>query len=277
MTAAGSASVPLVVTGAAGRIGRFLRAHWGAAVPGFATQWWSRATGPDLAGEGPMPLPQGAVILHLAAATRGDEVALAANPRMAAALGAASRAAGARHVLFASTAAVYAPGPAALSETAPSPGANAYGRSKLAAEVALRAALAGSATGLTCLRIGNVAGADALLGGTRGADEIVLDPVGQGGPRRTYIAPDVLAAVLLHLCRQAATGVDLPDVLNIGQAPALDMADLLAATGRAWRFGPPRDGAVPVVELDLALLRQMADLPPATAVAMVRAAGQIVP
>ena len=85
-----------------------------------------------------------------------------------------------------------------LDETMPADPVSEYGRAKRDAEQALAKGLAGSGVGLTCLRIGNIAGADALLGGqaASGAAQVVLDPVaGQPmGPERSYIGPLTLGA-----------------------------------------------------------------------------------
>ncbi len=185
----------------------------------------------------PVPdLPRGAVILHLAGVTRGDETALRQNLAMIPALARAAQAASARSILFASTAGVYAPGPdPAGEEDAPAP-PGAYGRAKLLAEQALRDR---AHCPVHVLRIGNVAGADALLGPRPAQSPIVLDPVPgrDGGPLRSWIGPRDLAAALAALCR-----ADLPPVLNLAQDPPLAMADLLDASHLPWTYGPPRAG-----------------------------------
>lgn len=166
----------------------------------------------------------------------------------------ACRAASVRKLLFVSTAAVYRPGPTpAREDDAPAP-LNAYGRSKAAAEAVL---MAQADCPVTILRLGNIAGADALLG-PRGAGEIVLDPVpGQiGGPLRSWIGPKSLAQVLAALCR-----AELPNILNIACDPPLPMADLLTASGLPWRFGPPNPAVVPVATLATTRLAELVDLP----------------
>ncbi|MGL6211589.1 MAG: NAD-dependent epimerase/dehydratase family protein, partial [Paracoccaceae bacterium] len=181
----------------------------------------------------------------------------------------AARAARAAHVVMASTAAVYAPGPGELAETDPLAPANPYGAAKLAAEQAAARELEGSATGLTILRIGNVAGADALLGGVGPA---VLDPVAgqEGGPHRSYIGPQVLGRVLGDLIGHLARGQVLPQVLNVAQPGVVAMGDLLTAAGRDWQFGPPKAEVVPRVVLSTERLDSLVTVPKATASGIVK-------
>jgi len=253
----------LLVTGADGRLGRLLRLIWG---DGAGVIWTARRASPGVVGwcigqDTPPALPPGVVVLHLAATLRGDADALARNASDTAALCQAAGAAGVAHVFLASTAAVYRPGPLDIPETAPPDPANPYGAAKHAAEQAARATLRGP--GLTVLRIGNVAGADALLGAGGPA---VLDPVaGQpAGPLRSYIGPMVLAGVLAALVRQVQLGLVLPQVLNVAQPGVVAMGDLLTAAGRDWRFGPPREATVARVGLATDRLSALLPLPPAT-------------
>jgi nucleoside-diphosphate-sugar epimerase len=245
----------LLVTGAGGRLGRLLREVWSRELPPGISPLWSprRAGRPgDLIWDFDAPppdLPPGAVILHLAGVTSGTVDQLGQNILMAERLGRAARVAGAMRVLCASTVAVYRPGPLPLTEATPPDPQSPYGASKWAAEQALAAELAGSGVGLTCLRIANVAGADALLGGAAGSGHaVVLDPVpGQGfGPERSYIGPQSLARCLADLAERG----DLPAVLNLAQPGVVAMGRLLTAAGLDWRFGPPRAGVVPRVVVD---------------------------
>lgn len=259
----------LIVTGAAGRIGRALHVQWGAGLEGAQILWSARKAGQaiDLVwdiGESPAPsLPKGAVFLHLAGETRGDAVALAENRRSAAALCAAALESGARHVFLMSSAAVYRPQASPIEESQTPDPVSDYGCAKLDAEQAMRHH--GPGFGLTVLRLGNLAGADALLSSAR-KGPVVLDPIpGQtGGPERSYIGPRVLAAALSSVIMAALQGETLPDVLNLAQEPALPLADLLTAFGALWHFGPPRPAAIPRVALSVARLKSRLDLPKAT-------------
>ncbi|MFZ1470956.1 MAG: NAD(P)-dependent oxidoreductase [Paracoccaceae bacterium] len=249
------------MTGAGGKLGRLLRAAWvERPVAGLRPIWAGRGEGHDIQWDmlsGSVPeLPPSATVLHLAGVVRGSEGQLAENSAMLPALVQASRAV--RRVLFVSTAAVYRPGPLADEGDAPAP-PNPYGRAKLLAEEALRAQ---GLCPVTVLRLGNVAGADALLG-PRGADQIVLDPVPgrAGGPVRSWIGPKTLAHVLGALTMAA----DLPDVVNVACTPPLPMADLLEAAGLPWRYGPETPAVTAEASLSIRRLASLVALPQADA------------
>lgn len=267
----------LVLTGATGRVGRLLNGAWRARpIPGLCVIRLSRGGGGGVSrwdiGAGPAPeWPAGAVVVHLAGATGGDERALSQNVAMVAPLVAACRQNRVAALLFASTAAVYAPSAGgAREEDTPAP-AGAYGRSKLKAERALADGLAASGIRLLCLRIGNVVGADALIGGAAAGGQVILDPVpGQAeGPIRSWVGPVTLAGIIARLARHAATGGPLPDILNVANDPPLGMAGLLEAARIPWGWGPPDARAVPAAVLSLARLRLLCDLPPVTAADLV--------
>jgi nucleoside-diphosphate-sugar epimerase len=233
-----------------------LRAAWAAQPPrGIALHWTSRERGAEiqwdiLGGQAPA-LPEGAVILHLAGVTSGSEDALRQNSAMIPPLVAAARAAAARTILFASTAAVYGRRDApAHEEDTPMPLAP-YGASKLAAEAAL---LAQDTLPATILRLGNVVGADALLGAQNAGREVILDPVAgrDGGPIRSWIGPAQLADILGQMVHAT-----LPKVLNVAADPPLPMAALLEAAKRRWRYGPPRSGVLDYAVLDTTRLKSL--------------------
>jgi nucleoside-diphosphate-sugar epimerase len=250
----------LLVTGGTGRLGRLLRAVWADRAEGAA---WPGRPGSDGAWPG-LDAPPGAVILHLAGATGGSAAELRANADLARAVARAARRIGAARVILASTVAVYRPGPDLLDEDSPPDPPSDYGRSKLAAERALAAGLSGSGIAVCRLRIANVAGADALLGGAlaRPGGPVTLDPVpGQlAGPERSYIGPMTFARVLAALIAQP----DLPPVLNLAQPGAVGMADLLEAARLPWAWGPPRPATVPRVVVDVARLARRVPLDSAT-------------
>lgn len=239
---------PLIVTGSTGRLGRLLRLVWRDAPPAGLRPIWQvrRAPAPgelawDILADPPPHLPRGAVILNLAGSTSRDPARLAEHAPIAARLAALAGAVSAA-LLHASSAAVYGPGTAPHDEDDPPAPPSDYGRAKRQAELALRGAA-------TCLRIGNIAGADAILGS--GPGHLTLDPVPgtDAGPVRSYIGPLVLAQVLARVAELAAKGAALPPVLNIAQAPPVGMADLLRAAGRDWSFGPETPRVLPRVEL----------------------------
>lgn len=175
---------------------------------------------------------------------------------------------GAKRVFLASSAAVYGRSDLPLREDTPPRPANPYGMAKAEMEQKVRAAAKAGDIDLTVLRIGNVAGADALL--AQPGTGRVLDrfPDGQG-PRRSYIGPRALADVLAHLMLRAADGQTVPDVLNIALPGAVGMDALCAAAGLtvSWRKAP--DTALPVVELDVTALQALLPLPTAAAHAII--------
>jgi nucleoside-diphosphate-sugar epimerase len=266
----------LLVTGASGRIGRALRvllpANRAGALP---ILWQGRRAEPwadlnwDMAADPQVRLPGGLIILHLAGRTTGSPQDLDENRVLTETVCRAANASGAVHVFVMSSAAVYAPGPAPLSERAEPAPINAYGLSKLAAERAAVASVRGP--GLTLLRLANLAGADALLGNLRDGVPSILDPVaGQpGGPERSYIGPRDLTEVLLALVARAAATRPLPRILNLAQPGVIAMADLLTAAGQPWSFGPPRAGVVGRVVLDTGLLESLVAVPAATPAGLV--------
>ena len=258
----------VVVTGAAGRVGRALRAVWGHSVAGMPIVWAARQAGQgiDLAwniGDGDAPaLPQRAIFLHLAGQTKGGADQLAENRRSATVLCENAQAARARHVFLMSSVAVYHPGPALITEDQPAAPQNLYGHAKRAAEVAAQSVL----PNLTLLRLGNLAGADTLLTNAR-KGPVLLDPIAHqpGGPERSYIGPRALAGVLGSLITLALQNAPPPGILNLAQPPALSMADLLTAAGADWRFGPPRPDSIPRVAVSVARLAGLVPLAEATA------------
>ena len=254
----------VLVLGATGRIGTILRKCW----PGRAKTvlWQSRIAQP---GAGwcvldpladPAALGQAArgrgVILCLAGAVPGRSADMADNIALAEAAVRAGAEAGAR-VLLASSAAVYGHAEGVLKETAPLAPVSDYGRAK--AEMETRAAGLGADLGgtVTCLRIGNVAGVDAILGGWRPGFQ--LDRFDDGRtPRRSYIGPATLARVLGDL----VTAADLPPVLNLAAPNAIEMGALLDAAHLDWTPRRPDDSAIAEVQLSTAALERITPFAP---------------
>ena len=163
----------------------------------------------------------------------------------------AGAAAGAR-VLLASSAAVYGAGSGLLDEDAPLHPASAYGAAKAGMEA--RAAGLGADLGVpVCsLRIGNIAGFDAILGGWRPG--FTLDRFADGAtPRRSYTGVQCLAQMLGALLRAP----DLPPVLNVAQPGTVEMGALLQAAGLPFATRPAPAAAIPKVALDTARLQAL--------------------
>jgi len=278
----------LLVIGGSGRLGPLLRQAWS---PAFAapaepppeTIVWQARRGTAFAGQGgptlvfdPLHEPEAFaaaaaacdVIVNLAGVTAGTPDVLAQNTALARAALDAADAAGGRPVLLASSAAVYGAGVDGICRESDTPAPLApYG----AAKAAMEAALAGRA-GALWLRIGNVVGADALLGRAAPEGGRVLDILPDGhGPRRSFIGPQALAAALARLVRLVAAGAALPDVLNLSLVEALPMDALLAAAGETWVPRPAPASVIPHVELDVTRAVNLGLVPeaPARAAAVV--------
>lgn len=245
-----------LVVGASGRVGLLLARAW--ALAGQAPTLQHR--GVALAADLPQvewhplsgtPLDPGRfqTMIVLAGAVR-EEFGL--NARLAEACCAAAVQAGISQVLLASSSAVYGVnGGLACGEDTPCLPVNDYGRSKLEAE-ALAARWRARGLAITALRIGNVAGADALLGGMQPDQPIKIDCFADGtGPVRSYIGPITLADVLAKLL-----GQDLPPVLNIGAPHPVAMADLAQAVGADWQYQPAPATAYQRITLDCGQLAQ---------------------
>lgn len=241
---AGNGGPVVWVTGAGGRIGRILRRCWAGAP--LHPVWASRDPALDTTAGAPLP----DVVLALAGVTAGDD--MAANVRLAAEAMAFGRTSGAR-VLVVSSAAVYGRAEGRLAEDRPLAPVSSYGRAKAEMEEIAR----GRAT---ILRIGNVAGADALLAGIVAGRPVDLDTFADGAtPRRSYIGPATLARVLAGLCLAER----LPQVLNVAQPGPVEMAALARAAGAEIRPRPAPPDAIARVELDVTRLAAILPLGPA--------------
>lgn len=272
----------MAVLGASGRIGRVLRAWWPEAAP---VTWIARR--PMEGGTRCDPLAEPERLAEILAAAGVRAVLSLAGPVPGGAGGAnsagtetdlAAHAALARvllgavpagvPVLLASSAAVYGRPEEAgddswLSEAAPLPPRAAlspYGQAKFDMEAAVLAARAAPAA--TCLRIGNVAGLDAVLGGWRAPFRLHAFADGRT-PRRSYIGPGQLAAVLAALLMRGAEGQGLPAVLpavlNVAAPGTVEMGALLEAAGLAYETQTAPAPAIPRVALETRLL--LAHLP----------------
>lgn len=249
----------VAVTGAGGRIGRLLQRVWPDVAPkGLEPVFLDRADWDILQNPAPAPISVDAVI-DLAGVIRGDT---SQNPQIAAAVAAWAVACGAVPV-FLSSAAVYPGGPRAMDEETDANPMSDYGRSKFLAEGVVRAADKDA----LILRLGNLAGADALLGGAKSESEVILTPVpGEaGGPVRSYIGPRTFAFALLHMVEAKLAGRNLPQTINLAQPGTVTMRSLLEAKGQPWRFGEPTANVLARMELSTTRLLGVLDLPPVSA------------
>lgn len=209
-----------------------------------------------------VPIPSALVMLAGVTPAAGvDEAALAVNRTLAEACLRAAAECGIGRVLLASSSAVYGVDPQAVAfaETAEPKPISAYGRAKLEMEAVADSA---RAVGLdVCsLRIGNVAGADALLGPLTGRSvdpsaPLRIDAFADGlGPLRSYIGAATLARVLAAL---ASLPTRLPDVLNVAAPDPVRMVALAKAAGWPHVLQPAPTLAVQSITLDCALLNRL--------------------
>jgi nucleoside-diphosphate-sugar epimerase len=253
----------ILLTGASGRVGAMLRACWRHAAPDLAlvpqyrraapqgALQWDPLDGPDALLAHVADAGRPAAIVALAGVTPGPGRDLTLNRTLAEATLDAALRAGVRRVLLASSSAVYGAGDGTpFAEEAARAPVNAYGTAKLEMEEAC-APWRARGLDLCALRIGNVAGADALLlnvarAGPGGA--VVIDRFADdGGPVRSYIGPATLAAVLATLARHP---VPLPGALNIAAPEPVAMTALAQAARARIETRPAPPGAHQRITLD---------------------------
>jgi len=194
-------------------------------------------------------------LVALAGVTSGASEALDMNTTLALAALEAARKAGLKKVFFMSSAAVYGRGEGGMvEECSPNPAAE-YGRAKLAMEQAVRKKVSNlGAVGpqVTILRLGNVAGADMLLGGLVAGRTARMDIFANGAaPARSYIGVESLWRVLESL---SASKDALPPILNIAAPGVVTMTELLDAAGHEWERVDAPPTAIELVEMDTTLL-----------------------
>ena len=267
----------LLVLGASGRIGGILRRFWS-----HESVAWQRRAGPapgwaifDPLAE-PDALARAAsgchAILCLAGVVPGQVGRggnLGDNTTLAKAAVRAGAASGAS-VFLASSAAVYGAAKGVLAENmAPTPVSD-YGRAKVAMERRGAALAAELGVRVCALRIGNIAGVDAILGGWRPGFQ--LDQFGDGRtPRRSYIGVKTLARILGDLVLGDLMLVeDLPPALNIAAPGVVEMGALLDAAGLAWTPRPAGQAAIEQVCLSTRALEKVSRLETMSAEALVK-------
>ena len=163
----------------------------------------------------------------------------------------AAHLAGAGRVFLTSTAAVYGRASGVLVEGTECHPVSDYGLAKLEMESAALSRARAINHPATILRIGNVAGADAILGGWR--EGMQIDQLSDTStPRRSYIGPETLTRVIQGLVNTH----DLPDILNIAAPGAIEMGHLLDAAHLDWSPRPAPQGVIENVELSTKLLER---------------------
>lgn len=271
----GADRMRVLFVGASGRVGQMVSHHWQTFPHAVEIVPQFRRSGPPgsliwdpLAGAQTLPDAMrgsrgfGAMVM-LAGITPAAGRPFAMNRVLAEACLSAASEAGIKRVLLASSSAVYGIGDGApLSEQMPCRPTNDYGAAKLEME---KACLPWRELGmdLCCLRIGNVAGADALLRNVAMsapdmAVEIDIFEDGRG-PVRSYIGPRSMAAVLQSLCLHADA---LPPVLNLAAPVPVSMEELADAVGHPWRKRRPSEQSHRNITLDCAALSLLHEFKP---------------
>jgi nucleoside-diphosphate-sugar epimerase len=261
---------PLLL-GTSGRVGQALRRVAASGLwPGPQPVWHARTPPADvcfdlLGAIPPLPAVRGVVILS--GVTAGSEEELARNTALALAGIALARARDLGRVLVISSAGVYGPAEGARREDDPLRPGTPYGRAKKEMEAAV------ADLDVTCLRLANVAGCDAVFGNAA-KGSVRLDRFADGtGPSRAFVGPVTLARVLVALLAHQGP---LPPVLNVASPNPLAMADVLDAAGVAFDWTPAPPTALHRLALDTAALGRIVALPAITAadlVAEARAGG----
>lgn len=265
----------VLLLGASGRVGRMVLHHWRqtsaglACVPQFRAAGtpgslvWDPLLGPEPLLDMADALGGFAAMVMLAGVTPGSDKPLALNTLLAEASLRAAAKAGIPRVLLASSSAVYGAGDGApLAESSPCNPINDYGIAKLEMERACAPWREGGLD-LCCLRIGNVAGADALLLNIARAarqEAIEIDIFDDGrGPVRSYIGAQTMASVLQSLCLHSGT---LPAALNLAAPNPVSMDALADAAGQPWRGRTPAGPAPQSITLDCTALSKLHDFNP---------------
>lgn len=258
-----------LMLGASGHIGRMLMRVWqddrcgalriipqfrGDPVPGDGLAW-SPLCGADSLRRWIDRNGAVAGIFMFAGVTPRSRGALDDNAALTEVTLAAAQATGIARVIVASSAAIYGTAKTAdWCETDDPAPTSAYGKAKLAMEDVCRAwRMRG--LDVSCLRIGNVAGADAALlnvGEASRTEPVHLHRFADAkGPVRSYIGVASLARALESLARHDGP---LPPFLNVAAPAPITMESLLRAANAPFRFVPAPADAVQRVTLDCARL-----------------------
>ncbi|WCE68572.1 NAD-dependent epimerase/dehydratase family protein (plasmid) [Sulfitobacter faviae] len=264
----------ILLIGSGGRVGRIISHYWAQMLPpslsfirqGRAPDWltdsnllqWDPTNGPAplcawIDQFGPID-----VMLVLSGVVPAPGCDLSLNSAIAQACLEGAMAAGIRRVLLTSSSAVYgAHQTLPFKETDLTRPVNAYGQEKLKME-SLGQSYASYDLEVCALRIGNVAGADALLlniAKSTPSEIIEIDVFDDGrGPVRSYIGGRTLAEVLLSLCLYPPP---LPPVLNIGTPQPVSMDALADAAGQPWRARTAASPSMQNITLDCSLLASL--------------------
>ena len=266
---------PILVLGGTGRLGRLLRNVW---PPDTPVIWQTRRSesGWELCDFDADPealerlMKNASAVLCLAGVTdeyaRREGASYDENARLAKHVIKAAGRSGHPRVLLSSSAAVYGRRAGLLNEDTPPLAPSPYGLSKMDMEQVAKSQADETGVSVTCLRIGNVAGAEATLGGWSPGCQLDCF-TDQRTPRRSYIGPVSLARCIVDLARVP----NPPQVVNVAAPKVVSMGDLLDAANLSWAPRPAPEEALPEVHLDTSRLSGLLSQPiqPATPEALV--------
>ena len=264
----------MIVVGSSGEVGRLLVTHWRRASTSVVLQYrnndlpdplvlsfrWDPDGGVTALADWIKAHDRPSAMLVLAGVTPRSGRDLTLNSQIAETCLAAAKSVGIGRVLVASSSAVYGDElDRPFKETDATRPVNAYGAAKLEMEQAC--ARWSAALEVVCLRIGNVAGADALLRQTflPKRPDILLDRFADGTtPLRSYIGPGTMAGVLIDLAKY---GGPLPFALNLAAPKPVEMGALADAARLPWRPRNRSDTKGQSITLDCAQLWRLLEAP----------------
>lgn len=277
----------VTILGSNGKLGAVLASH--ARREGLGWRCQARTAAADFNWSGDFDavpdnlFAQGGTLINMIGTTKPDAAVLHdTNVRFVQDLLAKAAQSGVAHVVLASSAAVYGDGDAPFDETAPLSPMAPYGNSKVAMEQAALAFGTIASPAITILRIGNVAGSDALsrVAQSRNADgtQMHLHRYEDGSaPVRSYIGPhDLFRAIkALTVPHEGA-----PRIVNITHPQPVALDDMLYAyraciwPNLRWVDAPVPDGIPKVVTLSADKVQRFVkfDKYPKPAIAFVRQA-----
>lgn len=265
----------ILLVGSTGRVGRLVMHHWRAAPPS-GVEIIEQHRNPNRDEGFFWPLQESLddrlatleidAIVCLAGVTPGPGTDLSLNTRLAETVLEAAHRASIKLVLLASSSAVYGAGDGTpFSEGDASAPVNAYGAAKVEMEQACTP-WRDAGLEVCCLRIGNVAGADALLLNVARAaknEPLAIDCFKDGrGPVRSYIGARAMSDVLASL---ATSPTVLPEILNIAEPEFVFMEDLARAADHPFAYRPAQDDAFQWITLDCSRLSDLHAFEPDTA------------
>ena len=265
--------------GASGRVGRLITSAWANRKSRWNTvplQYrcpqtlfhsryipWDVADGPDGLLKWMDRFGALETLIVMAGVTPATSSDMTLNTLIAKAYLDAAKIVGIKRVLLASSSAVYGIGDGSpMSEVHPCAPLNTYGKSKLDMEAMARNVAACTNMEICCLRIGNIAGADALLlNASKATPEtpLIIDRFPDGaGPLRSYIGPTQAGDVLAKLACYQGT---LPPVLNLAGTAPIHMEELAIAAALPWRYEKAPRTSHQSITLDCSVLNSLIDMP----------------